>query len=72
MSFLSSHRLHWGSHDALTGHLFTDLELKMHDLPLARSPEDAAETHTTADGAPDFAAKLKLAANNALPDVPGP
>jgi hypothetical protein len=71
MSFLSSHRLHWGAHDALTGHLFTDLELKMHDLPLARTAEDAAETDA-AFGDPQSAAKLKLAANNALPDVPGP
>ena len=67
MSFLSSQRLHWGEHDSLTGHLWTHLELHVHDLPLHPAPPDAA-SRSPDDRKPE----RKNLADHLLPDVPGP
>ena len=72
MSFLSSHRLHWGEHDALTGHFFTHLEMHVHDLPRL---DDEADPGPDADApAPDESSRRRPGdpGRSLLPDVPGP
>lgn len=70
MSFLSSHRLHWGEHDALTGHFFTHLEMHVHDLPL--HPADPAAQSPATSGAENVAPPESRVSDDLLPDVPGP
>jgi hypothetical protein len=70
MSFLSSHRLHWGEHDALTGHFSTHLDMHVHDLPLhptARALQSNATSAAENIAPPDIRSTDEL-----LPDVPGP
>jgi hypothetical protein len=71
MSFLSSHRLHWGEHDALTGHLLTHLEVHLHDLPLAHAAEGDPPPFS-AEPEPAPPAGSGLSPDTRLPDIPGP
>jgi hypothetical protein len=52
MSFLSTHRLHWGAHDALSGNFQLHLDLLMHEEPGLGLPRDAARAWTSAEEPP--------------------
>ena len=72
MSFLSSHRLHWGEHDALTGHLLTHLEVHLHDLPFAHAAE-GAPSRLPVEPEPPLPPSPELSPGDThLPDIPGP
>ena len=74
MSFLSNHRLHWGEHDALTGHFLTHLEVMIHDLPLAHAeavPPAAATGENVVPSAPG-ASGDGMPPSAGLADIPGP
>lgn len=71
MSFLSSHRLHWGAHDAITHHIPVQLGLIQHEEPTQPSLRAApAGTEETPAGAP-MLHELREA-RPGLVDEPGP
>ena len=49
MSFLRTHRLHWGSHHGLTGNLHEHLDLLMHQEPDKQTREANADSVASAE-----------------------
>ncbi|AHF91004.1 hypothetical protein OpiT1DRAFT_03609 [Opitutaceae bacterium TAV1] len=64
-SLLSSHRLHWGAHKALSGNLLVHLGLHVHDtpeedIPILLVPEPEPEMPSAGFSSPGFSAPLHL------------
>jgi len=49
MSFLNTHRLHWGSHPKLSGNLHEHLDLLIHQETDEKTPETNAASPATAE-----------------------